>query len=127
MVEKIVERARGNDVRGPVSQLHFKVAWIGHPGGDTIEPWKELRKLKCFKKFLEEHSNKGYRDLVKKLPSTVNELEEIEDGKEQEQDREPPVEIDQTPRHESIPIEIGTNQRHSKREAKKTTRLIEEK
>ena len=37
------------------------------------------------------------------------------------------VEINQTPRHESIPIDIGTNQRHSKREAKKGTRLIEGK
>ena len=68
MVEKIVAADCENDVKGPVSALKFKVAWVGFPGEDTTEPWRELRNLTQFKLFLKEHTDKGYRDLVKKLP-----------------------------------------------------------
>ena len=67
MVERIVEGVRGNEVKGPVSALKFKVSWVGFPGEDTIEPWKEVRKLEVFKNFIENHVSKGYRDLAKKL------------------------------------------------------------
>ena len=67
MVERIVEGVKGNEVKGPVSSLKFKVSWVGFPGEDTVEPWREVRKLEVFKTFLEGHAVKGYRDLVKKL------------------------------------------------------------
>ena len=67
MVERIVEGVKGNEVKGPVSALKFKVSWVGFPGEDTIEPWKAVRKLEVFKDFIENHASKGYRDLGKKL------------------------------------------------------------
>ena len=54
-------------MKGPVSALKFKVSWVGFPRENTIEPWKEVRKLEIFKEFLESHASKGYRDLAKKL------------------------------------------------------------
>ncbi len=68
MVERIVEADKENDVKGPVSSLKFKVAWLGFPGEDTTEPWKELRNLEQFREFLVSHHEKSYRDLVRKLP-----------------------------------------------------------
>jgi hypothetical protein len=68
MVDRIVAADTSNDTKGAVSALKFKVAWVGFPGEDTTEPWKELKILIQFRHFLSNHADKGYRDLVKKLP-----------------------------------------------------------
>ena len=136
MVERIVEGARGNDLKGPVSQLHFKVAWVGFPGKDTIEPWKEVRKLECFKRFLEEHSVKGYRELARKLPSREegHESEAAKEGKVQEEPTSLSMGEESRDKKQKGDVEtsLKANQwevrvRESMRESRKPTRLIEEK
>jgi hypothetical protein len=81
MVDKIVEGVMGNELKGPVSRLRFRVSWVGYPGEDTIEPWKAVRNLEAFREFLESHSSKGYRELVKRLPRSNG--PEDEEGEEE--------------------------------------------
>jgi hypothetical protein len=58
LVDKIVSSDSGNDLKGPVSLLKFKVSWVGFPGEDTVESWKEIRNLEQFREFLANHSSK---------------------------------------------------------------------
>jgi hypothetical protein len=78
LVDKIVSEDDGNDLKGPVSLLKFKVSWVGFPGEDTVESWKEIKNLEQFRIFLRNHSMKEYRELVMKLPKSNRGTEEYE-------------------------------------------------
>jgi len=65
LVQEIVGGESDNNLKGPVSGLKFRVSWVGFPGQDTVESWRDIRNLEQFRKFLSEHSSKEYRDLVK--------------------------------------------------------------
>jgi hypothetical protein len=52
-----------------ISNLKFKVRWVGYGAeGDTYQAWGTLRKTPQFRAFIENHPNKGYRELSKYLP-----------------------------------------------------------
>jgi hypothetical protein len=78
LVDKVVSGVVENDLKGPVSLLKFRVSWVGFPGEDTVEGWKEVRNLEQLREFLKGHSNKEYRELVKRLPKGNRGVEEIE-------------------------------------------------
>ena len=55
------------DVRGPKSNLTFKVRWAGYgPEDDTEEPWKHVRDTDAVLTYLYNHPNKRVRRLVPK-------------------------------------------------------------
>jgi hypothetical protein len=52
-----------------IRNLKFKVRWVGYGAeGDTYQSWGTLRKTPQFRSFIENHPNKGYKELSKYLP-----------------------------------------------------------
>jgi hypothetical protein len=82
MVDKIVSGESDNDLKGPVSALKFRVSWLGFPGEDTVEQWKDIRNLEQLRTFLVEHSDRGYRGLTRKLPKGNRVENDNEDSNE---------------------------------------------
>jgi len=85
MVDKIVSGESDNDLKGPVSALRFRVSWVGFPGEDTVEQWKDIRNLTQLRTFLVEHPDKNYRGLSKKLPK----FNRVEEDNEETTDEKP--------------------------------------
>ncbi len=78
LVDEIVSGESDNDPKGPVSTLKLRVSWVGFPGEDTIESWRDVRNLEQLRRFLTTHPSKDYRDLIRKLPKSNRVDEEDE-------------------------------------------------
>jgi len=78
LVDKIVSDVSEKDLKGPVSVLKFKVSWVGFPGEETVESWKDVRNLEQLRNFLADHPRRDYRELIKRLPKSNRGDEEAE-------------------------------------------------
>jgi len=81
LVDHIVRCDPANQVqKKKLRDLRFLVRWLGYEEKfDTWETWSTLKKTPQFRTFLEAHTLKKYRELVKELPLLDSVEEDNED------------------------------------------------
>ena len=81
LVDHIVRCDPANQVqKKKLRDLRFRVRWLGYEEKfDTWETWSTLKKTPQFRTFLETHTLKNYRELVKELPLLDSMEEDNED------------------------------------------------